>query len=195
MTSIPLWVPLAVAGVGVLGTLSAAIFTQIWSSKLEGRRWNRERLAEERRWQHEKEERAEQWRREDQARWLAERRATYVTYIMSLDLWHEALLEAHGQVVSTGSHDEELGIVTAKLQREHIRAWEGLRIIAPDDIADKAWQVTFLYQVWQISLTGSIECPSVKDLSAAEKGLRAAIRRDLGINQEQPGDGRIVPTG
>ena len=49
MASTPLWVPLAVAGVGVLGTLSAVFFTQAWSAKLEGERWERDRDAEEKR--------------------------------------------------------------------------------------------------------------------------------------------------
>jgi hypothetical protein len=46
MVSTPLWVPLAVAVVGVLGTLSAAVFTQSWAAKRENQRRDYEQAAE-----------------------------------------------------------------------------------------------------------------------------------------------------
>src|ERR1700684_3432335 len=98
MSSTPLWVPLVVAGVGVLATLSATIFTQAWSARREDKRWSRDREVEERRWQREQEERREQWRREDRARWLDERRAVYAKFLLSLDAWSYALSDASDEV-------------------------------------------------------------------------------------------------
>jgi hypothetical protein len=44
MATTPLWVPLAVAGLAVAGTLAGVIFTQAWNSRLEQRRQAREDL-------------------------------------------------------------------------------------------------------------------------------------------------------
>jgi hypothetical protein len=96
MATTPLWVPLAVAVTGVLGTLSAAVFTQIWAARREDKRWIRDREVEEERWQREKVERREQWRREDRARWLAERRNIYAEYLLGLDTWGVALSKEDG---------------------------------------------------------------------------------------------------
>jgi hypothetical protein len=42
MATTPLWVPLAAAGLAVVGTLGGVVFTQMWNGRLEGRRWARE---------------------------------------------------------------------------------------------------------------------------------------------------------
>jgi hypothetical protein len=49
MATTPLWLPLAAAGLAVVGTLAGVIFTQAWNSRLEERRWAREaaRLRED----------------------------------------------------------------------------------------------------------------------------------------------------
>jgi hypothetical protein len=44
MGTTPLWVPLAVAVIAVLGTISGVVFTQVWNSHLEERRSVREDL-------------------------------------------------------------------------------------------------------------------------------------------------------
>jgi hypothetical protein len=65
----PLWVPLVVAAVGVLGTLFAAVFTQVWQSRRE-------------------EERARsQAQREDSQRWFEARRAVYTEVLRALRPW------------------------------------------------------------------------------------------------------------
>jgi hypothetical protein len=77
----PLWVPLVVAVVGVGGTLSASVVTQVLT-----------RRRDEQRWSIERDERTEQWRREDAARWLADRRAAYADLLTALHEQHALLL-------------------------------------------------------------------------------------------------------
>ena len=74
MGTTPLWVPLVVAGVAVIGTLAGVVFTQVWNSRLEERRWAREndRLGEA----HD---------REDLNRTYEHRRAAYVEFQQELD--------------------------------------------------------------------------------------------------------------
>jgi len=74
MATTPLWVPLAVAGLAVVGTLAGVVFTQIWNSRLEERRWARdsERLREAQ-------------AREDTNRTYEHRRAAYVDFLQELE--------------------------------------------------------------------------------------------------------------
>lgn len=46
----PTWIPLVVALVGVLGTLAAAAFAQIWQARPETERWEHERKRERELW-------------------------------------------------------------------------------------------------------------------------------------------------
>lgn len=77
MTTTPLWVPLVVAGVGVLGTLTAGIagvlIAQRWADRREDKTWAREREREH-----------ERWAREDEARTFEHRRETYVDFYESV---------------------------------------------------------------------------------------------------------------
>ena len=74
MGTTPLWVPLAVAGVAVIGTLAGVVFTQVWNSRLEERRWAREteRLREAQ-------------AREDLYRTYEHRRAAYIDFQQEAD--------------------------------------------------------------------------------------------------------------
>jgi hypothetical protein len=74
MGTTPLWVPLAVAVIAVIGTLAGVGFTQIWNSRQEERRWAREsdRLREAQ-------------AREDLNRTYEHRRAAYVEFWQEVD--------------------------------------------------------------------------------------------------------------
>jgi hypothetical protein len=74
MATTPLWVPLAVAGLAVLGTLAGVVFTQVWNSRLEERRWSREndRLREAQ-------------AREDVNRTYEHRRVAYVDFLQEIN--------------------------------------------------------------------------------------------------------------
>lgn len=68
MSTTPLWVPLVVAGIGVVGTLTAGIaaglITHRWANEREDRAWAREREREQERWAREDEARTFEHRRE-----------------------------------------------------------------------------------------------------------------------------------
>ncbi len=68
VSTTPLWVPLVVAGIGVLGTLTAGIagglITQRWANEREDKAWARERERERERWAREDEARTFEHRRE-----------------------------------------------------------------------------------------------------------------------------------
>jgi hypothetical protein len=69
MDTTPLWVPLVVAGMAVLGTLTAGLLTQHWANRRESQAWTRERQRER-----------ERWDREDEARTFEHRRQTYADF-------------------------------------------------------------------------------------------------------------------
>jgi hypothetical protein len=73
----PIWVPLVVAGIAVLGTLSGgitgALITQRQADRREDKAWTRERQRER-----------EHWAREDEARTFEHRRETYVDFYESV---------------------------------------------------------------------------------------------------------------
>jgi hypothetical protein len=79
MATTPLWVPLAVAGLAVVGTLAGVVFTQVWNSRLEERRWARE-----------SERLREAQAREDANRTYEHRRAAYVDFMQEQDRLQEA---------------------------------------------------------------------------------------------------------
>ena len=68
VSTTPLWVPLAVAGMGILGTLAAGVagglLTQRWADRRDDKTWALERAREEKRWRREDEARTFEHRRE-----------------------------------------------------------------------------------------------------------------------------------
>jgi hypothetical protein len=116
---------LYVAIIGIIGTLTAALVTQWWSSrrdekqwerqkKLQDERFDREREREEERWQREREqeserwarerqERSEQWNREDAARLYQDRLGAYSQLLTHSQ---EMLDSAHRVVESIPDNDE-----------------------------------------------------------------------------------------
>jgi len=70
----PLWIPLVVAFVAVLGTFAGLVFTQIWNSRLDERRWQRETEC-----LHQVQA------REDLSRTHEYRRAAYIDFLKEFD--------------------------------------------------------------------------------------------------------------
>lgn len=85
MTSI--WPVLVVAALGVVGTLGAAISTQVLTTRRDARRWQEQRQDEERRWERERKDRLELWRREDELRHLEARKDVYIDFMKALWSW------------------------------------------------------------------------------------------------------------
>jgi hypothetical protein len=107
----PTWTVIAVALVGVAGTLGAAVFTQIWSARREDRRWRQEQGAEGTRWEREQQVRRDLWRREDQLRRVAQRQEAYTRFLSAVAAWAQA---AYPLIVDGGDHS---------------------RVVAPTDVA------------------------------------------------------------
>lgn len=77
VSTTPLWVPLVVAGIGVVGTLTAGIagglITQRRADRRESATWARERERER-----------ERWAREDEARTFEQRREAFVEFYVAV---------------------------------------------------------------------------------------------------------------
>lgn len=82
---------LVVAALGVMGTLAAAVITQVLSGRREARQWERQREHERERWDRERDERREQWQREDHARWHQERLPLYTELLQRIEEWDEVV--------------------------------------------------------------------------------------------------------
>lgn len=87
----PVWVVLAVAALGVVGTLAASVITQVLSGRREARQWERQREHERQRWDRERDERREQWEREDHARWHQERLTLYTELLQRIEEWDDVV--------------------------------------------------------------------------------------------------------
>jgi hypothetical protein len=70
VSSTPVWVPVVVAGLAVVGTLAGVLVTQRWSDRREASAWTRERQREQ-----------ERWAREDEARTFEHRRQAYLDWV------------------------------------------------------------------------------------------------------------------
>jgi hypothetical protein len=81
--SVPLWVPLVVAGVGLVSTFGAAALTQWQANRREKKQRALERAA-----------RQEQWQREDSLRWHQDRQQTYARFLSALYEWDAKLFSA-----------------------------------------------------------------------------------------------------
>lgn len=73
-TTTSTWVPLLIAALGVLATLTGVIFTQLWNSRLETRRWERE---------HNRQRAVDS--RDDRNRTYEHRREAYVDFLRDLE--------------------------------------------------------------------------------------------------------------
>jgi hypothetical protein len=88
MATTPLWVPLAVAGLAVVGTLAGVVFTQVWNSRLDERRWSRE-----------SERLREAQAREDVNRTYEHRRAAYVDFLQEFERLYQQHAPFDGSAV------------------------------------------------------------------------------------------------
>lgn len=181
-------VPLVVAVVGVLGTLSAALFTQLWAARRENERWVRELAAEEKRWRREQEERRQQWQREDRARWLEVRRTIYVEFLLGLQTWSTAVSKAAGEMRKDGDIADDTTALLEDLEQKYDRVYQTLRVIAPKEIIEWAAGLMLDYGFKTYDLTsGRLPPDGQKGLEddarirKYQEGLLEGIREDLGL--------------
>ena len=78
----PIWIPLVVAALGVLGTVTAGIVGVLITQRRADRR-------EEKIWERERQREREHWTREGTARTFEQRQRAYVNYFKSIRALHD----------------------------------------------------------------------------------------------------------
>lgn len=164
MGTTPLWVPLAVAGIAVIGTLAGVVFTQVWNSRLEERRWAREnnRLLEAQ-------------AREDLNRTYDHRRAAYVEFQQEFD----RLVGLHW-----GSNREPIAL-NDPVYHQLTQRWTPIRVYGTYEADKLASKCLDKLQDWGVH-------PDRGDL--ADEAIAAGIeylfqiRRDLGVPEWTPAE-------
>jgi hypothetical protein len=171
----PGWTPVVSAVVAVVGTLAAAIFTQIWNARREDKR-RADDLAE-RNVAHD---------REDRFRLYQERRITYVKYLKALHDTSEAIRET---ALSIHADDASRRQATANSFRNSgiLAAREEITLLATLDLAVAARRAFLSVGVFRdlVARGEALDSPEVtanwKDHREALSGLRAEMRRSLGV--------------
>jgi hypothetical protein len=124
MATTPLWVALAVAAIGVVGTvvgtIGGVLMTQRRSDRREDRNWNREREREQ-----------ERWAREDAARTFEHRRDAYSAFYEAV---REMARQAYDHGMGLGDHNE----LPFDWQLPIYRRLQHLRLYATPAVADAA---------------------------------------------------------
>ncbi|MCH6169838.1 hypothetical protein [Pseudonocardia alaniniphila] len=158
MNSLPIWVPLVVAGLGVLGavvgTLAGVLVTQRRSDHRERESWERERERER-----------ELWERDDKLRTFEQRRDAYADFYSSLRISYLAVI---------GIGEERADGWERELQRKY----DKLRLYTSPEVfraADAA------FSECQRLAAGRGSEQEYDDL---EDAFVEAVRRDIGVPRD-----------
>ena len=161
----PLWVPLAVAVAGLIGTVGGVWLNQRRADQREQANWNRERAWER-----------ERWDREDAARTFDHRRDAYSVFYASVC---EMGLRAYNQ--GTGLRDEE----ELYEWQPTFQKLQHLRLYATASIAKAATATYAAASQWARHTTFGQDDDQFQELrakyDAADAELLALIRADLSI--------------
>jgi hypothetical protein len=163
MGTTPLWVPLVVAFVAVVGTLAGVIFTQVWNSRLDERRWAREN-----------ERLREVQAREDSNRTYEHRRAAYIDFLQEFERLQHLYI--------TGEPDKAppvSDLVFAELSDR----WTAVSVYGTPEADSKASQCLVDLLAW----AHQRDDPSLaEDALDAREAYLSQIRKDLGVPDRQP---------
>jgi hypothetical protein len=163
MTTVPTWIPLVVAVVGVLGTLAAAVFAQVWQTRREAERWERERKRER-----------EIWMREDATRYFDQEREAHMAFLREWQQIHITLWPyAKGQKQRRGGAGDPLAAL-------HPRFLEVVVFGTPaaKELADKCMATL---RKWGES-EGVDEIAASAAMSSAFDSYVRQVRIDLGVS-------------
>ncbi len=177
VAQVPLWVPLAVALLGLAGVLSA----QLIAGRREDRRWAREQQREELRWRRDRE-------REQHDRSYQGRLDAYSRVIGALEAWGWALYPIKHAVL-------DQGLPLTEQQREELRRLRALaldalgpmNLFAPADVRE-LMRVAILSRAdfTTAILTGEVSPDELRvqwrHSWDSYKELRNAVRADLGVD-------------
>ena len=158
-----MWVPLAVAGIAVIGTLAGVVFTQVWNSRLEERRWAREndRIREAQ-------------AREDLKRTYEHRRAAYVEFQQELDRLKGLL---HSNRESIANDDP--------VYNELASRWTPVRVYGTYEADNLAFECLDQLQMWGYEPENGKLGDEV--YTAATRYL-FQIRKELGVPEWKPAE-------
>jgi hypothetical protein len=184
----PTWTVLAVAFLGVAGTLGAAVFTQMWSTRREERRWRQEQLADRQRWERQQQERRDQWQREDQLRAAQDRQEAYTQFLLAVAKWAsaaDAVVVARGERASTPTTEELARLGTLVEQAE--ASCVPLRLHGSDQVSVASDEVCrVMLSVVRVLADGSVDSQRIDqalvDFRRTSELALARARTDLGIS-------------
>jgi hypothetical protein len=176
MTTTPLWVPLLVTALGIIGTVAGTVtgvvLTQRQASRRDDLNWSRERERER-----------ERWAREDADRTFSHRRDAYVDFYEALrDM--AFLIYNFGMGLSEEPGSDE-GRLPFDFQLRAFRKLQHLRLYAipataqaAEDAYNAAWR-------WgdrtRFAQDDEQFYEDQNDFDTAEEVLRTAIRTDMGV--------------
>lgn len=161
MTATPLWVPLVIAGLGLLGTLLGVVITQRRADHRETLQWERTRTQER-----------EQWAREDVLRTFEQRSSCYIDFEEQLRLAALAVYEAQSGIRAMLDEDWQTSAFQSLLR---------LQIFATQETTAAAVDAYDSLLRWaEASDTNSYHAEATYD--KAHDQYLASIRRDLRID-------------
>jgi hypothetical protein len=176
MSTTPLWLPLLVAALGIVGTVGGTVggvvLTQRQASRREELSWLRERKREQ-----------ERWAREDAERTFSDRREAYVEFYEALE--DMALLIYRfgtGQSQESPIND---GRLPDDFQLQAFRKLQRLRLYAITSTAEAGEKAYDAAWEWGDSTRFDDDNSQFyeykTEFDAARQQLQGAIRNDLGV--------------
>jgi hypothetical protein len=178
MNTTPLWVPLVVAGLGLVGTAVAGL----------GGVWLTQRRADRREdliWQRQLQREQSQWTREDAMRTFENRREAYLNAYNSLNKWGEDLVRYADDAddLKAAGLPADGGSVRAAL--DAVEVYGSPMIV---ELSEDAREIAALLR-YEIDRTGEFSGDRLNRWVVAMKNLLKAIREEMGIpNQPSPDD-------
>ncbi|GAA1657768.1 hypothetical protein [Actinoplanes couchii] len=170
----PVWAPVLAASVAVVGTLAAAIFTQVWAARREDKRRADERS-----------EKDLTYERESQIRLYQERRSAYVNYIQVLHQTSETLREL--SLAEKPGDGARRAAADAFRFSDLLAAREDLALVADLRLAIVAREAFLNLVSFRDLVARGLDLESPERLANWEghrktlSSLRAEMRRSLGI--------------
>jgi hypothetical protein len=165
--TVSIWVPLAVAALGIVATLGGVVLT----------RWADARAQRD------------QWQHEQSVRWLQDRQQAYARLVAALDAWDVALITAIGERHDDDDAGERTDFEIAgwsELRNEARSAGALVELMAPDSVRGLAGGAIARREYLRIDLTA--ERPNLDEVDDEWKATRRettdlhdAMRTDLGL--------------
>lgn len=182
MSTTPLWVPLIVAGMGLVGTVSGGVagivLTQRRADRREAAAWTRERDRER-----------DQWAREDAARTFDHRREAYLDFYVAV------------KELARTAYDHGFGFTEPELQEgwqdDAFRKLHRLQFYADRELAAAASRA--YDAAWSWGVDGKYDDPDSLDFDKHQYSYDEAELKVLGLMRTRlsipDGDSELPPPG